>query len=39
MSGCAKSATRVGYIGRGVKVCDLKGSAENQQESATKNQG
>jgi hypothetical protein len=39
MGGCAKSATRVRYIGRRVKVCDLKCGAENQQESATKNQG
>jgi hypothetical protein len=27
------------YIGLGVKVCNLKGGAENQQESATKSQG
>jgi hypothetical protein len=39
MSGCTKSATRVRHIGLGVKVCDLKSGAENQQESATKNQG
>jgi hypothetical protein len=39
MSGCTKSASRVRHIGRGVKVCDLKGGAENQQESATKNKG
>jgi hypothetical protein len=39
MSGCTKSATRVRHIGWGMKVCDLKCGAENQQESATKNQG
>ena len=37
MSGRTKSATRVRHIGRGVKMCDLKCGAENQQESATKN--
>jgi hypothetical protein len=37
MSGRTKSATRVRHIGRGVKVCNLKCGAENQQESATKN--
>ena len=37
MSGRTKSATRVRHIGRGVKMCDLKCGAENEQESATKN--
>jgi hypothetical protein len=39
MGGCTKSATRVRYIGLGVKMCDLKSGAENQQESATKSKG
>jgi hypothetical protein len=39
MSGCTKSAPRVRHISLGVKVCDLKSGAENQQERATKSKG
>ena len=39
VSGRTKRATRMRHISLGVKVCDLKGGTENQQESATKSKG